>query len=127
MLAGRLSLAEAERLPRWRRPEACLVVMAAGMPFAFAVWMALINNFVVEAAAFDGSDIGWIHTVREIPGFLAHRCTCPARLHPRADAGNRVSAFAWRSGRGNGILSNFLGHLHYDDHRFDRVPTTTRW
>ncbi len=71
MLAGRLSLAEAERLPRWRRPEACLVVMAAGMPFAFAVWMALINNFVVEAAAFDGSDIGWIHTVREIPGFLA--------------------------------------------------------
>ena len=71
MLAGRLSLAEAERLPRWRRPEACLIVMAAGMPFAFAVWMALINNFVVEAAAFDGSDIGWIHTVREIPGFLA--------------------------------------------------------
>ena len=71
MLFGRLSLAEAERLPRWRRPDACLVVMAAGMPFAFAVWMALLNNFVVEAAGFDGSDIGWVHTVREIPGFLA--------------------------------------------------------
>ena len=70
MLPGRLSLAEAERLPRWRRPDACLVVMAAGMPFAFAVWMALLNNFVVEAARFDGSDIGWVHTVREIPGLL---------------------------------------------------------
>ncbi len=71
MLFGRKRLAEAERLARWRRPDACLVVMAAGMPFAFAVWMALLNNFVVEAAGFDGSDIGWVHTVREIPGFLA--------------------------------------------------------
>ena len=71
MLAGRATLAEGARLPRWRRPEACLVVMAAGMPFAFAVWMALLNNFVVSAAGFDGSDIGWVHTVREIPGLLA--------------------------------------------------------
>jgi len=71
MLAGRVTLSEARRLPRWQRPEACLVVMAAGMPFAFAVWMALLNNFVVEAAGFDGSDIGWVHTVREIPGLLS--------------------------------------------------------
>jgi len=41
------------------------------MPIAFAVWSALLNNFVVEVANFDGSDIGWLHTVREIPGFLA--------------------------------------------------------
>ena len=33
--------------------------------------MALLNNFVIEAAGFDGSDIGWLQTVREIPGFLA--------------------------------------------------------
>jgi hypothetical protein len=26
---------------------------------------------VIEVADFDGSDIGWLHTVREIPGFLA--------------------------------------------------------
>ncbi len=45
--------------------------MAFGMPFAFSVWLALINNFTVEAVGFDGSDIGWLHTVREIPGFLA--------------------------------------------------------
>ncbi|HBV54477.1 MAG TPA: MFS transporter, partial [Rhodobacteraceae bacterium] len=31
----------------------------------------LLNNFVIEVANFDGSDIGWLHSVREIPGFLA--------------------------------------------------------
>jgi len=45
--------------------------MAFAMPVAFATWSALLNNFVVEQAAFDGSDIGWLHTVREIPGFFA--------------------------------------------------------
>jgi len=45
--------------------------MAAAMPVAFATWSGLLNNFVIEVAGFDGSDIGWLHTVREIPGFLA--------------------------------------------------------
>ncbi|GAA6187765.1 MFS transporter [Litorivita sp. NS0012-18] len=48
-----------------------LFVMAALMPVAFATWSALLNNFVIEAAHFDGQDIGWLHFVREIPGFLA--------------------------------------------------------
>lgn len=41
------------------------------MPLAFSVWGALLNNFVVEVAAFDGVKIGWLQSVREIPGFLA--------------------------------------------------------
>ena len=41
------------------------------MPIAFSVWSALLNNFVVQVADFDGSDIGLLHTVREVPGFLA--------------------------------------------------------
>ncbi len=45
--------------------------MALAMPLSFATWSALLNNFVIEVAQFDGSDIGWLHTVREIPGFLA--------------------------------------------------------
>lgn len=61
----------ARELPIWRRPLALLFLMAAAMPLAFATWSALLNNFVIEAAEFDGSDIGWLHTVREIPGFLA--------------------------------------------------------
>ncbi|WP_092062454.1 MFS transporter [Poseidonocella pacifica] len=64
-------LSDAAHLPFWRRPVTLLFVMAAAMPIAFATWSALLNNFVVEVAGFDGSDIGWLHTVREVPGFLA--------------------------------------------------------
>jgi MFS family permease len=64
-------LADARHLPLWRRPRTLLFLMAAAMPIAFATWSALLNNFVIEVAQFDGSDIGWLHTVREIPGFLA--------------------------------------------------------
>ena len=45
--------------------------MAIASPLAFNVWAALLNNFVIEAAGFTGVEIGWLHTVREIPGFLA--------------------------------------------------------
>ncbi len=65
------SLSEARQLPYWRRPLFLLFLMSAAMPLSFATWLALLNNFVVEAAGFDGVDIGWLHTVREIPGFLA--------------------------------------------------------
>lgn len=58
-------------LPRWQRPEALLVLMTISMAVAFDIWMALLNNFAVEAAKFDGSDMGWMQTIREIPGFLS--------------------------------------------------------
>ena len=64
-------LSEARTLPIWRRPVTLLFLMAIAMPLSFATWSALLNNFVIEAAGFDGADIGWLHTVREIPGFLA--------------------------------------------------------
>jgi len=66
-----VTLHDAQSLPIWRRPIALLFVMAIGMPLSFATWNALLNNFVTDAANFDGSDIGWLHTVREIPGFFA--------------------------------------------------------
>ncbi len=66
-----LSLAEAETLPPWRRPVALLMLMAAAQPIAFATWTALLNNFAVDVAGFNGVDIGWLQSVREIPGFLA--------------------------------------------------------
>ncbi len=68
---GRFPISEAHRLPVWRRPTALLFLMAAAMPLSFATWSALLNNFVIEAAGFDGADIGLLHTIREIPGFLA--------------------------------------------------------
>ncbi len=64
-------LGATKALPRWQQPWVLLVLMAIAMPLAFATWSALLNNFVIEAAGFDGADIGWLHTIREIPGFLA--------------------------------------------------------
>ncbi|MAQ84200.1 MAG: MFS transporter [Maritimibacter sp.] len=66
-----LPLAEARHLPLWQRPVSLLFLMAFAMPIAFATWSALLNNFVIEVADFTGVEIGWLHTVREIPGFLA--------------------------------------------------------
>ncbi len=66
-----ISLEQARALPFWRRPIVLLFVMAAAMPIAFSTWSALLNNFIIEVGGFDGSDNGWLHTVREIPGFLA--------------------------------------------------------
>ena len=66
-----ITLLDAQKLPLWRRPIALLFAMAIAMPLAFATWSALLNNFVIEAANFDGSDIGWLHSIREIPGFFA--------------------------------------------------------
>lgn len=65
------TLDEARALPFYRQPVFMLFLMAAAMPISFAVWSALLNNFVIEAAQFTGVEIGWLHTVREIPGFLA--------------------------------------------------------
>lgn len=55
----------------WRSPYALLAIMTVAMPLAFSTWYALLNNFVVERAQFNGADIGLLQSVREIPGFLA--------------------------------------------------------
>lgn len=66
-----VKILDMHRLPVWRRPWVLLGVMAFVMPLAFSTWFALLNNFVIEVADFDGSDVGWLHSIREIPGFLA--------------------------------------------------------
>ena len=66
-----VKLADSASLPFWRRPISLLFLMAVAMPISFYTWYALLNNFVIEVASFDGRDIGLLHTIREIPGFLA--------------------------------------------------------
>jgi hypothetical protein len=51
--------------------KALLYIMAISMTFSFSAWMSLLNNFVIEVASFDGSQIGILQAIREIPGFLA--------------------------------------------------------
>jgi len=53
------------------KPENLLLAMAFILPLVFSVWMVLLNNFVIEKAAFTGKEIGILQSLREIPGFLA--------------------------------------------------------
>lgn len=55
----------------WRTPQNFLLLISIIVPIAFSTWMALLNNFVIEKANFDGADIGLLQSVREVPGFLA--------------------------------------------------------
>jgi predicted MFS family arabinose efflux permease len=55
----------------WQTPQTFLILISIVVPIAFASWQALLNNFVIEKAAFTGADIGILQSVREIPGFLA--------------------------------------------------------
>lgn len=60
------------KLPdRLNTPENLLLAMAFIMPLVFSVWMVLLNNFVIEKAAFTGIEIGILQSLREVPGFLA--------------------------------------------------------
>ena len=61
---------QAQQSRNWQNPIALLVLMSVAMPIAFNVWSALLNNFVVERAAFTGVEIGILQSLREVPGFL---------------------------------------------------------
>lgn len=58
-------------MKKWQSPTMLLVLMSIAMPIAFNTWTALLNNFVVERAAFTGVEIGILQSLREVPGFLA--------------------------------------------------------
>ena len=51
--------------------KSLLFILAVGNTIAFATWQVLLNNFVVERAAFTGEEIGLLQSLREVPGFLA--------------------------------------------------------
>lgn len=55
----------------WQTPLVLLTLMSIAMPIAFNTWSALLNNFVVERAAFTGVEIGILQSLREVPGFIA--------------------------------------------------------
>ena len=40
------------------------------LAFGFNIWQAVFNNFAVDELAVDGLAIGWLQSIREIPGLL---------------------------------------------------------
>jgi predicted MFS family arabinose efflux permease len=55
----------------WQNPANALIIMSAANYLSFATWNALHTNFAVNVLDFNGAEIGILHTVREIPGFLS--------------------------------------------------------
>jgi predicted MFS family arabinose efflux permease len=45
--------------------------MSFAAAFGFACWHTLINNFAIEQAGFSGIEMGFLQSLREVPGFLA--------------------------------------------------------
>jgi len=56
---------------RWQTQKAFLIGTTILMSMTFAGWLAMLNNFAVEKAAFSGAEIGILQSLREVPGFLA--------------------------------------------------------
>ena len=54
-----------------KNKKTLLYLLAIGNTVAFATWQVMLNNFVVEEAAFTGEEIGILQSLREVPGFLA--------------------------------------------------------
>jgi len=66
-----MSVPEPVKKAAWQSPIVLLMLMSIAMPIAFNAWSALLNNFVVERAAFTGIEIGILQSLREVPGFIA--------------------------------------------------------
>ncbi len=48
-----------------------LILLTIASVLSLQTWMILFNNFAVEMAGINGSQMGAIQSVREVPGFLA--------------------------------------------------------
>ena len=56
---------------QWQSPFSFLTIATIVMAVTFSAWNALLNNFAVEAAQFNGAHMGMLQSLREIPGLLA--------------------------------------------------------
>lgn len=54
-----------------KSPQTMLLWITFVMSLVFSIWQVLLNNFVIERAAFTGAEIGMLQSLREVPGFLA--------------------------------------------------------
>lgn len=59
------------RALRTPSPFTFLMLATIVMSLTFSGWTALLNNFAVEHANFNGANMGMLQSLREIPGFLA--------------------------------------------------------
>ena len=54
----------------WNRDFTLLATAVFGVGIFFGVQLTLFNNFIVERLDIDAHELGWVESLREIPGFL---------------------------------------------------------
>ena len=54
----------------WTRDWALLAAAAVGVGVFFGVQLTLFNNFIVERLDIEPQQLGWVESLREIPGFM---------------------------------------------------------
>jgi len=54
-----------------RGPQGMLIFMAFAMAISMHGWFGLLNNFMNEEAHFTGKEVGFLQSIREIPGFMS--------------------------------------------------------
>ena len=54
----------------WSRDWALLAAAVAGVGLFFGVQLTLFNNFIVERLDIEPRELGWVESLREVPGFL---------------------------------------------------------
>jgi predicted MFS family arabinose efflux permease len=114
-------------LPSWRKPIVLLALMTFALHMAFATWSALLNNFIHERAGFDGSDLGWLQSIREVPGFFAVAVIVVLwvmreqmlAMVSLVMLGAAVAVTAWFPTFGGLLLTTFISSLGF--HYFETV------
>ena len=54
----------------WTRDWTLLAASVAGVGVFFGVQLTLFNNFIVERLDIEARELGWVESLREVPGFL---------------------------------------------------------
>ena len=54
----------------WTRDWTLLAAAVAGVGVFFGVQLTLFNNFIVERLDIEARELGWVESLREVPGFL---------------------------------------------------------
>ena len=61
----------ADSRENWRRPEVLFILVGIATAISTNTWQVLLNNFAVDNIGFTGIEIGFLQSIREIPGFLS--------------------------------------------------------
>ncbi len=130
-----VDISQAQTLAKWRRPIALLMLMAFAMQVAFALWSSLLNNFVHEVAGFDGRDLGWLQSIREVPGFFAVGVILILYLMREQVLalvsllmlGGAVAVTAYFPTFGGLLLTTFIGSLGFHYYETAQQSLTLQW